>query len=151
LSNGTIPESTVYVFAGVIGIIIIFGIILGVILQLSTLKSKAKAEAQKVTDQAVAEATKETESKIAFKALTKSVDAMNDTVSKLSKGVGDQISTIQKELITICGRVDLNEASARSAHKRIDEHRKIEHGIPIYRNNNHFAGEEEKLIEDQKG
>jgi len=151
LSNGTLTESTVTVIAGIIGLLILAGVVLGFVIQLNTLKSKAKTDAKLEIDKAVEEATKETESKLAFIALTKSVDAMNDTVGKLSKGVGSQISTIQTDLITLCGKVNLIDASARSAHKRIDEHRKIEHGIPIYRNNNHFAAEEEKLIEDQRG
>jgi len=151
LSNGTIPESTIFVFAGILGVIVIIGIVLGVIIQLNTLRSKAKIDSQAAVDKAVAEATKETKSEIAFVNLTTSVEKMNTTVDKLSKGVGDQISGIVKEQETLCRKVDLIDQSTRSAHKRLDEHRRVEHGTLMFRDNNHFSPEETTEHEDMKG
>lgn len=151
MSNGTIPESTIFVVAGILGLIVIIGIVLGVVIQLNTLRSRAKTEAQAVIEKAVAEATKETKSEIAFVQLTKSVENMNDTVGKLSKGVGDQITGILKEQEALCRRVDSVDQSARSAHKRLDEHRRVEHGTLMFRDNNHFSPEETAEHEDMKG
>lgn|GEM_PF-2964304 len=150
MSNGTIPESTIFVFAGILGLIVIIGIVLGVVIQLNTLRSRAKTEAQAVTEKAVAEATKETKSEIAFVQLTKSVENMNDTVGKLSKGVGDQITGILKEQEALCRRVDSVDQSARSAHKRLDEHRRVEHQILMFKDNNHFSPEEASERETEK-
>jgi len=150
LSSGVIPESATYVLGGIIALIVIAGIILGFVTQLNSIKTKSQEIAQATTDKAVAEATKETESKLAFIQLTKSVDSMNETVTKLSRGVGDQIDTLQKEQLALCGRIGVVEASAKSAHKRLDEHRTVEHGVTNYKNGSHFVLEE-ALTEDRRG
>lgn len=147
MSSGTIPESAVYVFGGILAIIIIAGIVLGVITQVRNLRAqgtsekvavaaKAEAEVLKVRAEAAVaiqaariEASKETSSQIAFEQLTKAVKSMDDTVSSLSKGLGDKVGSIQKEQETICRRVDRIADSTRSAHKRIDEHRKVDHAF----------------------
>ena len=150
MNEGTIPESAIYVVGGILILIIITGIVLGVVIQLGTLRSKAKADAKIERDIAVEEATKETKSQLAFEALKDSVDKMNVTVDKLSKGVGDQLSSIVKDQQELCRRVDIAEQSSRSAHKRLDEHRRVEHQMLMFRNNNHFSPEDLAVQEENE-
>lgn len=163
MENGTLTQATQIVLAGLVGLIGIAGIVLGFVTQINTLRAKAKAEkndadasrqaelqkakteAALAIEAAKAEATKETESKLAFIALKDSVDAMNTTVSELSKGVGDRITGILKDQEKLCRRVDLVDASTRSAHKRMDEHRRVEHNL---KTNNHFTESEDESVPD---
>ena len=157
MSNGTLPESAVYVLGGLVALLVIAGIVLGVITQVRNLRSQAiaekasiaakaaadvsqvRAEAAVAIEVARAEASKETASKLAFEQLTHAVKAMDDTVGKLSKGVGDQIDGIKREQENICRRVDRIADSTRSAHKRMDEHRKVDHSFA----NGHYVEPEE--------
>lgn len=164
MSDGTIPESAAYVLGGIVVLVILAGIVLGVITQISNLRAKSiseknatlvkaeedirriRSEAAIAVEVARAEATKEVASKIAFEQLTIAVNKMDESVSKLSKGVGDQIEGIKKDQESLCRRVDRIADSTRSAHKRMDEHRKVDHSFP----NGHYVEPDEDAEEEIK-
>lgn len=109
--------------------------------------AKAEAEVRRIRSEAAiavevakVEASKETASKMAFEQLTLAVTKMDESVNRLSKGVGDQIEGIKKEQEKICRRVDRIADSTRSAHKRMDEHRKVDHSFP----NGHYVEPDEE-------
>lgn len=174
MKDGTITESAIYVLGGIIVLIGLLGVVLGVVIQVRKLRGDglaekaaitAKAEAEKAAAEAKAEAeirrirseaaiavevakveaSKETASKMAFEQLTLAVTKMDDSVNRLSKGVGDQIEGIKKEQDNICRRMDRIADQARSAHKRMDEHRKVDHSFP----NGHYVEPDEEETETE--
>jgi len=127
--NGQLSEATVFVLGGVFGLLILAGIVLGVVIQLKKLRADAATERTSEIEKAKKLQEKETKSEVAFQVLTKSVDALRMSVEEMKGDVKQRIETIE------CTRTDHSERLARvesvanSAHKRIDEHRKLDHQI----------------------
>lgn len=135
-----ITEATVSWVEGFIGVIAILALILGFWVNLrkakysaETAQVTAQAEADKskreAVDKAVAEAKKETESAIEFRSLKKAVEDMTVAVKCITDNTTREFQTIRETDHQRVKWITEIEASTKSAHKRIDEHRSVEHGV----------------------
>lgn len=133
MSNGQITESTILVLAGLIGIVVIASIVLAFVLQIRKLTAEQKEKQQEAVDKAKAEAKKETASEIAFNRLAETVYAMdknmNASLTCMRESFDIKTSGIDRTLLDHTRQIVALEASAKQAHKRIDEHRQVDHGI----------------------
>jgi hypothetical protein len=98
-----------------------------------TAQVTAQAEADKskreAVDKAVAEAKKETESAIEFRSLKKAVEDMTVAVKCITDNTTREFQNIRETDHQRVKWITEIEASTKSAHKRIDEHRSVEHGV----------------------
>ena len=131
MNNGQLSDATVLVIAGIIGIFVIAGIILGVFIQIKKLRADAVAEKKSAIDEAKIEAVKETKSELALKALTESVNSMKILLDELKLDMKDRLKAVECTKTDHSERLAKVEASTQSAHKRIDDHRKLDHQIEV--------------------
>ncbi len=127
MANGQLTDATILVIAGIIGLFVIAGIVLGVFVQIKKLRTDAKAETDAKVKKATEEAMKEKESEIAFRELKASVDNVNTTVKKLTEDMNKRIEGVECTRTAHVAELAEIREIAKSAHKRIDEHRKIDH------------------------
>lgn len=129
MSNGQLSDATVFVIGGIISLVIIIGAVLGVFIQIKKLRDDAKADTKAKVKEATEEALKEKDSEIAFRELKKSVDNVNSTVTELTKDMRERMKNVEctgTEHVKWLARI---EEVAKSAHKRIDDHRVLDHGL----------------------
>jgi hypothetical protein len=127
--NGQLSEATTIVIVGVLGLLGIAGLVFGVLIQIKKLRSDAKAETDAKVKKATEEAIREKESEIAFRELKASVDNVNTTVKKLTEDMNKRIEGVECTRTAHVAELAEIREIAKSAHKRIDEHRKIDHKI----------------------
>lgn len=127
--NGQLSEATAFVVGGVIGILGIVGVVLGVYTQLRKLRQDSVADTNQKVKDAAAAAVKEKESELAFKALTRAIDRMDQTVNSIKTDLNQRINKIECTGTDHIRWLERIEASTKAAHKRLDEHRTIDHGL----------------------
>lgn len=127
--NEQLSDATILVIAGIIGLFVIAGIILGVFIQIKKLRADALAEKKTAIEEAKTEAVKETKSELALKALTESVNSMKMMLDELKLDMKDRLKAVECTKTDHSERLAKVEASTQSAHKRIDDHRRLDHGI----------------------
>jgi hypothetical protein len=113
--------------AGLIGTLTIFGIIIGFYVQLKSIRLKAKQETDEMVNKAVAEAKVETESAFEFRQLKQSVDETNRSVLSLTGLMNSQMGDVQTKLHCHDQKITELTESTKQFHKRMDEHRKVDH------------------------
>ena len=129
--NGQLSDSASEWIGGLILVVGILALFAGFYIQMKKIKVDAKAENKAEIDKAVIEAKKETASEIAFNELKKSVDNMSVLLNSIADGLNKRVEKIEcdtKENVKWLAQID---ASATSAHKRMDEHRNLDHGINV--------------------
>lgn len=129
MTNGQLTDATILVIAGIIGLFVIAGIVLGVFIQIKKLRTDALAEKEKAVGEARSEAVKETKSELALKALTESVNSMKLLLDEMKLDMKERLKAVECTKTDHTERLARVEAIADSAHKRLDEHRTIDHGI----------------------
>lgn len=144
----TTGELTMNWITGAVGVIIILSTSLGLYIQTRTIGKQRKDESEKALKaqsekaekdlaQAVLEARKETSSEIAFRDLKQSVDGMVLTVKCIESNMNNRVDGVEKRLNDHVEKLAEVRSSASSAHKRLDEHRAVEHGV----NGNHYPAQ----------
>lgn len=127
--NGQLSDATTLIIAGIIGLFVIAGIILGVFIQIKKLRSDAAAETEAKVKKATNEALKEKESEIAFRELKKSVDDTASIVKEMKGDMNRRIESVECVKTDHVQRLTRLEESVKSAHKRMDDHRKVDHKL----------------------
>ena len=146
MDGGQITQTTITWIEGFLGVLVLLGIVLVFYINLRKIKYQAESEkikakvdadalARSEVDKAVAEAKKETASEMAFRDLQRSVESMTLTVKCLNESMQREITTIKDADISRVKWITEVEATARSAHRRIDEHKVVDHGHAP----NHFS------------
>lgn len=156
--DGTLTQTTVNWISGFIGVIVLASIVFGFYYSMKKLKKETDADKEKVktdhesrvkaeVEKAVMEAKKETASEIAFRDLQKSVEAMSMTVKCINDSMDREIIGLKNTDLNRVKWMTEIESSARSAHRRLDEHKAIDHGMP----NNHFSDSPRHSVIDDNG
>lgn len=129
MANGQLTDATILVIAGVIGLFAIAGIVLGVFVQIKKLRSDAATETEAKVAKATHEALREKATSDALLALKESVDNTHVLVRDLKNELVTRIETVECAKTDHVQRLTRLEESVKSAHKRIDDHRKIDHKL----------------------
>lgn len=135
-----ITDATVTWVEGFLGVLAILAIILAFWVNLkkakysaetaqATAKTEADRNKQEAVDRAIVEARRETESAIEFRSLKKAVEEMTLAVKCITENTTREFQTIRETDHQRVKWITEIEASTKSAHKRIDEHRTVEHGM----------------------
>lgn len=135
-----ITEATVSWVEGFLGVVAILVLVLGFWVNLkkakysaetaqATAKTEADRNKQEAVDRAIVEARRETESAIEFRSLKKAVEEMTLAVKCITENTTREFQTIRETDHQRVKWITEIEASTKSAHKRIDEHRTVEHGM----------------------
>jgi hypothetical protein len=130
----TDPNLTMNVVTIIVGLIMVGSTIMGFYLQARTIRRGNEDVVAKKLTEAVANAKRETESAIAFRELKDSVEQMKTTICGIEKNFNGRLDRVEEHMRDHLVRISEAAASTRSAHKRIDEHRAVEHGV----NGNHY-------------
>ena len=140
LAGGQIPDAGIQWLIGAIAFLGILGVVLGVFLQIKKIKRDSEEDAQKREDKIREEATKETqrreatlrrdiETETALRDMKGSIDRLADSVQVLGRGMEQRVERLETDFQRLCQEHSKVEQATKSAHKRIDEHRRLEHKL----------------------
>lgn len=127
--NGELSQATSIVIVGVISLIGLAGIVLGVFIQLKKLRQDALNSEDVKIKAAREAATKETKAEIALDNLTRSVNDLKLSVEEMKSDVKSRLHEVECTKSDHTERLAKVESMAKSAHKRLDEHRRVDHQI----------------------
>jgi hypothetical protein len=132
--NGQLSESVSLLIGGLVSLMVIGGIVLGFLIQIRKIRTDNKAERESEIKKASDEASKETAAAIAFRQLEKGLQEIKDMLCA-------RPPCIQKQVVETLAEIKARQAddgkalfeviaSAKQAHKRLDEHRLVDHSLP---------------------
>ena len=130
LVNGEIPEAGVYVLNGLLVLVGIAILVLGFIAALKGMRKSSDREYEQRLAKAVGEREKQIEIDTTLKGMKDSIDKLNDSITRMRGEIGTRVDKLETKLDRHSKHIVCIDASVRSAHKRMDEHRKVDHGLP---------------------
>ena len=140
LTNGQVTDAGIQWLVGAIAFVGLLGIVLGVYLQIRKIKSETAAVSKEREDKIKLEATaemqrkeatirREIETETALRDMKGSIDRLNDSFQALGRGMEQRVERLETGLQKSCSQIATVSQATKSAHKRIDEHRRIEHNL----------------------
>ena len=140
LAGGQLQDVGIQWLIGAIAFLGILGVVLGVFLQIKKIKRDSEEDAQKREDKIREEATRETqrreatlrrdiETETALRDMKGSIDRLADSFQVLGRGMEQRVERLETDFKKLCQDHSKVEQATKSAHKRIDEHRRIEHKL----------------------
>jgi TolA-binding protein len=136
----TVPEAGFQWALGAISFIGLAGVVLTFYIQLKKIKkdtentvadreSKIKSEAESEMSRMATSLRREIETETALRDMKSSIDRLNESFQALGRGIEQRVERLEKGLQTICTEHATVTQATKSAHRRIDEHRKLEHNL----------------------
>lgn len=157
LSNGEIPDAGVDVLTGVIVLAVIATIFLGLFVQLKSIRKKAKDEYDAQLAKKEAEIREKVNTENTLKDLKDSIDRLSQSFTQIGTGLGARLdhneieqAKLSREFDRICRILVSLEASTKAAHKRIDEHRHVDHGFQSQSYRDNITSEAARDAEDHE-
>lgn len=153
VSDGGLSQVTSQWIAGAVGFLVILAVILGVFKSFRDirkeaieLRSKSEKEASDRMKEELAKArieiTREVELQTALASMKQSIDKLTESFYDMGKGMTARIDLVEANLENACKvQVRVHEV-AKAAHRRMDEHRRLDHGL-----SNHQYHEVEEINE----
>lgn len=114
---------------GLIALLILVGFILGFYSQIKKIKKESQEKLDKAVLTAKIESEQETKSTIAFNELKKVVERMDGRLETIDNKLDDKVSKIENVLSEYKAELAEVKAIARRANKRIDIHKRYDHGF----------------------
>jgi len=136
LVGGEIPQSGIDVAEGLLVLAGIAMVIISLIVAFRQMRKATDKDFQARLDKAIGEKERQIEIDTTLKAMKESIDRLNDSVSRMRGEIGTRVDKLETKLDRHSKQIVRIDASVRSAHKRMDEHRKVDHGLP---NGHHIA------------
>lgn len=130
LVNGEIPQSGIDVAEGLLVLAGIATIVISLIVAFRQMRKATDKDFQARLDKAIGEKERQIEIDTTLKAMKESIDRLNDSVSRMRGEIGTRVDKLETKLDRHSKQIVRIDASVRSAHKRVDEHRKVDHGLP---------------------
>ena len=130
LVNGEIPEAGIQVMTGLLVLAGVGLLVLGFVAALKSMRKSSDREYEQRLLKAVGEREKQIEIDTTLKAMKESIDRLNDSVSRMRGEIGTRVDKLETKLDRHSKHIVCIDASVRSAHKRMDEHRQVEHKLP---------------------
>ena len=130
LVNGEIPQSGIDVAEGLLVLAGIAMVIISLIVAFRQMRKATDKDFQARLDKAIGEKERQIEIDTTLKAMKESIDRLNDSVSRMRGEIGTRVDKLETKLDRHSKQIVRIDASVRSAHKRMDEHRKVDHGLP---------------------
>lgn len=136
--DGFLTEPVNIVVTGVMGILGMVGIGMGVWNSVKKARTETKLAEQERVNAAEERGKKETESRIAYENLKRSIDEIKSMLNDRPPCIQVTIRAEQEEHKRMLQEhataiIELKE-SAKQIHKRMDEHRKVDHRWPTSKN-----------------
>ncbi len=129
LINGTIPDIGVQWFTGLMIILGIAVVMLIFIREIKTLRKKAADDMKVQLEEAKVTIKKDVEIDQAIKEMATSLDRLTDVVCELRTEVRDKLRSLEINVSDMRLIVAKVENAVAAAHHRMDEHRKLDHGL----------------------
>jgi len=140
LTGGQVSEAGIQWLVGAIAFLGILGIVLGVYLQIRKIKSESATAIREREDriklEAVAELERtkttlrrEIETETALRDMKGSIDRLNESFQALGRGMEQRVERLETDHQKACNQIATVVQATKSAHKRMDEHRRIEHNL----------------------
>ena len=130
LVNGEIPEAGVYVLNGLLVLVGIAILVLGFVAALKSMRKSSDREYEQRLAKAVGEREKQIEIDTTLKGMKDSIDKLNDSVTRMRGEIGERVDRLESKVEWQSKQVVKIDASTRAAHKRMNEHRQVEHKLP---------------------
>ena len=130
LVNGEIPQSGIDVAEGLLVLAGIAMVIISLIVAFRQMRKATDKDFQARLDKAIGEKERQIEIDTTLKAMKESIDRLNDSVSRMRGEIGNRVDKLETKLDRHSKQIVRIDASVRSAQKRMDEHRKVDHGLP---------------------
>lgn len=130
LVGGEIPQSGIDVAEGLLVLAGIAMVIISLIVAFRQMRKATDKDFQARLDKAIGEKERQIEIDTTLKAMKESIDRLNDSVSRMRGEIGNRVDKLETKLDRHSKQIVRIDASVRSAHKRMDEHRKVDHGLP---------------------
>lgn len=144
LVGGEIPQSGIDVAEGLLVLAGIAMVIISLIVAFRQMRKATDKDFQARLDKAIGEKERQIEIDTTLKAMKESIDRLNDSVSRMRGEIGTRVDKLETKLDRHSKQIVRIDASVRSAHKRMDEHRKVDHGLP----NGHYVEPDPMCEED---
>jgi TolA-binding protein len=140
LAGGQIQDIGIQWLIGAIAFLGILGVVLGVFLQIKKIKRDSEDDAikreEKIREESVKEMQRreatlrrDIETETALRDMKGSIDRLADSFQVLGKGMEQRVERLETDFQRLCQEHSKVEQATKSAHKRIDEHRRIEHKV----------------------
>lgn len=121
---------------GLIAVLALAVIVLSFLSQIKRMRKEMREEIAKASFDAASKAREETRSEMAFNELKKSVEKVDENISKfndklegIARSIGLRVDELEHGFRSIKYNLSLVKKEASVANKRIDEHKKIDHGF----------------------
>ena len=130
LVNGEIPEAGVQVMTGLLVLAGIGLLVIGFVAALKGMRKSSDREYEQRLLKAVGEREKQIEIDTTLKGMKDSIDKLNDSVTRMRGEIGERVDRLESKVEWQSKQVVKIDASTRAAHKRMNEHRQVEHKLP---------------------
>lgn len=121
---------------GLIAVLMLLVIVLSFVAQIRRMKKEMSENIANVKNEAASKAREETRSEMAFNDLKKSVEKVNENIAKLngkiddiSIALGNRVNELENGFKSIKHNLSIVKKEASVANKRLDEHKKVDHGF----------------------
>lgn len=144
LIDGHIPEQSIEWVEGLLILIGIAMIVIGFIAAIRTMNKSSKKEFDERLNKERAEIKRDVVIDQTLKDLRESVDRLSQSIYEMRGDIITKVNTIEERVI--CHEKDIVriDQSVKSIHKRMDEHRRVDHG----KNGSVRLEDEEHIKED---
>ena len=131
----TFDAATTFVY-GLIAVLVLAIIVLSFYSKIKTLKKETDEKIEKAKSDAAIKAREETRSEMAFNDLKKAVEKVNENVTKfndklesVARNLGVRVEDLEKCITKVQSNLVVVKRESRAANRRIDEHKKVDHGF----------------------
>ncbi len=146
LVNGQIPQEGINVTTGIIVILALASVVLGFILKLRALRKEDKEATEKTMLDRERTIRKEIEIDTILRDVKQSMDRLAEAITCLRSEVGGRIDKVEKQVDSQGRAIVKVQEAVKAAHRRMDEHRKVDHGL-----SNHQYYEVEEISDMKEG
>lgn len=145
LVDGHIPDAGVQWFEGLLIILAIASVIVGFIAVIKGMNKAAKEEFNEQLEKKESEIKRDVVIDQTLNGLKDSLDRLSQSIYEMRGDISTKVNDIEKRVACQENEIVKIDQAVKSAHKRIDEHRKIDHGY-----NSRTRLSDEKLSEHDK-
>ena len=148
-----LDQTIVDFIQGLLWLLTTIGVVLAIYFSTKNHQRQAKKESDNKFEQIKAQAREETRSEMAFKHLEDAVYNMHTTVSCMNDNLSTRMQALENKQDKFSRSSIYLVSSVRAMHKRLDEHRVVEHGVPksALRTEDNFEFDEDEVFDDLQG
>jgi hypothetical protein len=140
LAGGQVSDAGIQWIVGAVAFLGMLAVVLGVFLQIKKIKRDSEEDAQKREDKIKMEAAAELErakavlrrdieTETALRDMKGAIDRLADSFQIMGRGMEQRVERLDTDFKKLCQEHAKVAQATKSAHKRIDEHRKLEHNL----------------------